>query len=93
MGKVFRHRKGKYYYVLGISTHTETENSLVNYVRIDNVCNTIWSRPLSMWEEKVNGKPRFIHVPFSVIPNGELLCLKGILKGMIVNNHNYMYKK
>lgn len=32
VGKYFQHYKGKFYYVLNISTHTETNEILVNYI-------------------------------------------------------------
>jgi hypothetical protein len=61
VNKYFRHHKNKYYYVLNISTHTETNEKLVNYINLygDVQC---WSRPLVMWDELVDGKPRFIEV-------------------------------
>jgi len=64
VGKFFRHYKGKYYYVYNISTHTETNEKLVNYINLELPINN-WSRPLLMWNDLVDGRPRFTQViPF-----------------------------
>ncbi len=54
---VYKHFKGNSYEVLFLSKHSETEEDLVNYRRVGQ--EQIWTRPLSMWNEKVNGVPRF----------------------------------
>jgi cyclomaltodextrinase len=64
---IYRHYKGKQYLVIGIARHSETQEFLVVYVPLypipDNeVAQTnvqMSVRPLSMWLESVNGKPRF----------------------------------
>ena len=67
-GKFFRHYKGKYYFVLNISTHTETKEQFVNYINLyDDI--RCWSRPLAMWNEYVECKPRFIEIE----PSSELI--------------------
>jgi len=73
-GKYFKHYKGGDYYVLNISTHTETNEKLVNYINLYNNIRC-WSRPLNMWNELVNDKPRFIEI----IPTDE--------NKIIVNNY------
>lgn len=71
--KFFRHYKGNFYYVLGLSTHTETEDTLVNYMSLYSTLGyrwgRVWSRPLTMWLEEVNGVPRFVEC----VPDKELL--------------------
>lgn len=59
---IYRHYKGKQYLVLGMARHTETEEELVIYVPLYEVSLPglpLQARPLKMWEELVNGKPRF----------------------------------
>ena len=66
IGKYFKHYKGKHYYVLNVSTHTESNEKLVNYINLYDKVN-FWSRPLTMWNELVNDKRRFIEI----IPSNE----------------------
>ena len=54
---VYRHYKGGIYRVLFLSVHTETQEVLVNYQSL--LFGSYHSRPLSLWNEKVNKKPRF----------------------------------
>jgi len=61
----YRHFKGNEYRVIGVATHTESEEELVGYQALDaNGC--LWARPLSMFQETVEvaGKlvPRFMIV-------------------------------
>lgn len=48
---IYRHFKGNLYQVLMIAKHSETEEDMVVYKSLKN--NSIWVRPLSMWEEEV----------------------------------------
>jgi len=61
VNKYFKHYKNKYYNVLNISTRTETNQKLANYINLygDVQC---WSQHLIMWDELVNSNPRFIEV-------------------------------
>ena len=54
----YRHFKGGYYYVVCMAKHSETLEDMVVYYHKDSP-DEIWVRPASMWEEIVNGKPRF----------------------------------
>ena len=62
-GQVYRHFKGNIYYVLNIAKHTETEEDMVVYTKFGTVDDTIWVRPVNMWNDIVEyeGKkqPRF----------------------------------
>ena len=55
--KTYRHYKGGLYEVLFLSKHTETGEILVNYKSIH--FGSFYSRPLSSWNEEVDGKKRF----------------------------------
>lgn len=59
--KRFRHFKGNEYTVLCTAHHSETNEDLIIYKKIDD--NRIWARPRNMFFEKVenNGEivPRF----------------------------------
>lgn len=55
--KFFRHYKGGIYYVLNLSTHTETNEILVNYISLNN--GELWSRPLAIWSKHVYGNMRY----------------------------------
>lgn len=63
INKFFKHRNGNFYYVINISKHTETEETLVNYYSLYAThvypFGSVWSRPLKMWSEIVEGNPRF----------------------------------
>lgn len=52
----YKHYKGATYSVTGFAKHTETEDELVIYRDIKG---NVWARPLSMWNETVDGKLRF----------------------------------
>ena len=56
---IYRHYKGGLYDVLDIVIHTETSEEMVLY---EDVKGKRYVRPLSMWNEEVNGKPRFEYV-------------------------------
>jgi len=66
LGK-YLHYKGKYYWVIGISKHSETLEEYVVYICLyDNLNGQLWIRPKKMFLEKVvvNGKkvPRFKYI-------------------------------
>lgn len=52
----YRHYKGGLYHVDAIVTHTETKDELVIYHDTEG---NEWARPIEMWNEQVDGKPRF----------------------------------
>lgn len=52
----YEHYKGGIYQVIDIAQHSETLEELVVY---RDAKGKIWVRPLSMWSELVDGKPRF----------------------------------
>lgn len=58
----YRHYKGRDYIVLGVATHSESEEELVVYQK-DYGDRSLWVRPLNMFTEtvEVNGEatPRF----------------------------------
>ena len=58
---MYKHYKGNIYKVIATATHTETGESMVVYRAVDNP-DKIWVRPESMWQETVNGVPRFKHL-------------------------------
>ncbi len=60
-GGLYRHYKGRFYRVLGLAIHSETEESLVIYHGINKITNQVdlFARPCIMWLEDVDGKPRF----------------------------------
>ncbi len=61
----YRHYKGKDYEVIGLATHSETEESLVVYRTLYGNFD-LWVRPQAMFEEavEVDGKayPRFTFI-------------------------------
>lgn len=64
LGKYLHSKTGKFYRVIGISTHSETEEELVVYECLyKNPKSQLWVRPKKMFTEKINlngGKvPRF----------------------------------
>ncbi|MEJ2176805.1 MAG: DUF1653 domain-containing protein [Gammaproteobacteria bacterium] len=62
----YRHYKGKYYDVIGIARHSETEELLVVY-RPQYGQRSLWVRPLVMFTETVRVEeedvPRFVFAP------------------------------
>lgn len=48
----YRHYKGKEYEVLGMATHSETEEPMVVYRALYGAYG-LWVRPASMWNELV----------------------------------------
>lgn len=61
---IYKHFKGNLYEVIDIAKHSETEEEMVVYRSLKN--NTLWVRPLKMWNEivKRDGKEylRFTYV-------------------------------
>lgn len=51
----YQHFKGEIYSVIGTAQHTETEENFVIYTNH----NQLFARPLYMFTEYVDGKPRF----------------------------------
>lgn len=59
---IYRHYKGGLYLVLGIAQHTETDEEMVVYVPLYERADAglpLQARPREMWDEQVDGKPRF----------------------------------
>lgn len=54
----YRHFKGDKCEVISIAKHSETLEELVIYKHNDS----LWARPKKMFEEDVNGKPRFKYI-------------------------------
>ena len=54
---VYRHYKGKYYRVITIAKHTETDEKLVVYEALYGE-HDVWCRPLNMWSDmiEIDGK-------------------------------------
>jgi len=57
----YRHFKGKKYEVVGIATHSESGEKLVVYRDLWKN-HELWVRPLNMFVELVDGKPRFEYI-------------------------------
>ncbi|GBR05963.1 DUF1653 domain-containing protein [Acetobacter oeni] len=58
---LYRHYKGGLYTVIATARHSETEERLVVY-RSESL-GSVWVRPLAMWNETVDGRPRFARLP------------------------------
>ena len=79
----YEHYKGGIYEVIGMSTHTETNERLVVY---KDMSGNLWSRPESMWNQEIHientlwTKPRFEPVMAKVIKTdfGYIKYEKGI---------------
>ncbi|WP_244980464.1 DUF1653 domain-containing protein [Acetobacter thailandicus] len=54
---LYRHYKGGLYTLICVGRHSETEEWLVTYRSEEH--GTYWVRPLKMWNESINGTPRF----------------------------------
>ena len=57
----YRHYKGPLYEVYEVARHSETEEELVVYRAIYGE-RGLWVRPLAMFVESVDGRPRFERV-------------------------------
>lgn len=55
---IYEHFKGKRYRLLNIARHSETLEELVVYQQLYGT-GDVWVRPLAMFIETVDGKPRF----------------------------------
>lgn len=69
VGDLVQHKKGGLYKILATkATHTETEEELVVYQKYEKksgfriMSDEVWCRPKAMFEEKVDGVPRFVLV-------------------------------
>ncbi|MDR1009224.1 MAG: DUF1653 domain-containing protein [Rickettsiales bacterium] len=58
IGAKYRHYKGGLYQVVAFAQHSETLENLVVYQALYGE-RKVWCRPAAMWEEDVNGRPRF----------------------------------
>ena len=56
---IYRHYKGGTYEVIGVAIYTETLDGLVIYRDYENPNSITLARPVSMWNDTVNGKKRF----------------------------------
>lgn len=62
---LYQHFKGDFYFVIGTAKHTETNEELVVYVASTGAhgprpdVGSLYVRPLDMFQEEVNGVPRF----------------------------------
>lgn len=56
VGKLYKHRKGGIYKVIGIAIHTERKEALVVYQDIED--GFVWARPIEMFTDG-----RFVPVP------------------------------
>ena len=52
----YKHYKGGIYQVISTGLHTETLEEMVVY---QDAKGQVWVRPASMWNEEVDGVPRF----------------------------------
>jgi len=64
VGGIYAHYKGpdRRYEVLGVAKHPETQENMVVYKPLYDDANSdylLWVRPAAMWNELVNGVPRF----------------------------------
>ncbi len=63
----YRHYKGGLYALICVGRHSETEEWLVTY---RDAKGDYWVRPLAMWNQLVDGEPRFApHSPTRRSPN------------------------
>jgi len=60
-GEIWKHFKGNLHRIYGVGTHTETGEQIVIYQLLADteVAPKLWCRPLSSWNELVDGRPRF----------------------------------
>ncbi len=62
IGATYKHYKGKLYKVIALAKHSETLEDMVVYSAQyagEFPFGQIWVRPVIIWEQSVNGKPRF----------------------------------
>ncbi len=53
-GDLYRHFKGNMYRVIGVATHTESEEQLVIYTPVEDPMGKIYARPLEMFLSPVD---------------------------------------
>jgi hypothetical protein len=56
-GRLYKHYKGGIYEFLFMAPHTETGETLVIYKSV--LFGSFYARPLTTWNEEVNGQKRF----------------------------------
>ncbi len=56
---IYRHFKGNVYFVIAVAEHSETGEKLVVYFPSPGDEFKVWVRPLAMFEEEIDGVPRF----------------------------------
>jgi hypothetical protein len=56
-GRLYKHYKGGIYEFLFMAPHTETGETLVIYKSV--LFGSYYARPLTTWNEEVNGQKRF----------------------------------
>ena len=64
IGAIYRHYKNhQLYQVIAVGKNSETLEDIVIYKALykgkNFPKNQVWCRPLSIWQEKIDGKPRF----------------------------------
>lgn len=74
---VYKHYKGGLYCVIGLSTHSESLEPMVIYYHY-NEPDKLWVGPASMWNNLVNGTPRFSFVSDEPIETMVSRCFKNI---------------
>ena len=57
----YKHYRGNEYMVIGIAINSETLEPMVVYREIEGE-QRIWARPAEMWNQTVNGVPRFSRI-------------------------------
>lgn len=72
-GEIWRHFKNRYYRILGVAKHTETNEPLVIYKRYEFNKPDIYARPLEMFMSPID-KEKYPHSPdlfrFNHVPEG-----------------------
>ena len=64
IGAIYKHYKNQHdYQVIALGKHSETMEDLVIYKALYKSAEfpygQVWCRPLKMWDEIIDGKPRF----------------------------------
>ena len=64
IGAIYKHYKNHHdYQVIGTGKHSETLEDMVVYRALyesdEFPMGQIWCRPLKIWQEEINGQPRF----------------------------------
>lgn len=61
----YRHFKGRYYYLVGIASHSETLEPMVVYRALYGE-KKLWVRPAAMWHETVD-RPEYSGLRFTKV--------------------------